>query len=66
MKIFTYALIFIAISLIILNTTLLDFNNLTSGDNISKLIGIVASICAICILLIFRTSKMIEEKTKNQ
>ena len=66
MKIFTYILIFIALALIIFNITLLDFDNLTKGDNVVKLIGVVASFCAIFILLIFRMSKMIEEKTKNQ
>jgi hypothetical protein len=29
------------------------------------LIGIIASLCAVCILLIFRISKNIEEKSRN-
>jgi len=66
MKIFTSILVVVAIGLIIFNITLLDFNNLFEGDSLVGLIGIVASFCAVCILLIFRMSKMIEEKTKNQ
>ena len=43
-----------------------DFDHLFEGNSIVALIGIVASFCAIFILLIFRMSKLIEEKTKNQ
>ncbi|RZJ73872.1 hypothetical protein [Flavobacterium sp.] len=65
MKIFTSILVVIAIVLIIFNITLLDFNNLFEGDSLVGLIGIVASFCAVCILLIFRMSRLIEEKSKN-
>lgn len=65
MKIFTSILVVIAIALIIFNITLLDFNNLFDGDSLVGLIGIVASFCAVCILLIFRMSRLIEEKSKN-
>jgi hypothetical protein len=44
----------------------LDFNHLFDEKNKVALIGIVASFCALFVLLIFRMSKMIEEKTKNQ
>lgn len=66
MKIFTSILVVLAIALIIFNITLLDFNNLFAGDSLVGLIGIVASFCAVFILLIFRMSKVIEEKTKNR
>lgn len=66
MKIFIYSLIAIALALIIFNLTLLDFNNLLEGDSVVALIGIAASFCAIFILLIFRMSKMIEEKLKGK
>ena len=66
MKNFTYILIFIAVGLIVFNITLLDFKNLMEGNSLVALIGIVASICAVLILLIFRMSKAIVEKTKNQ
>ena len=65
MKIFTNILIFIAIALIIVNVFLLDFNKPFEGDSMIALIGIVASFCAVLILLIFRMSKKIEEKVKN-
>ncbi len=66
MKIFTTVLVVIALALIIFNITLLDFDHLFEGNSMIALIGIAASFCAIFILLIFRMSKMIEEKTKNQ
>lgn len=65
MKIFTIILILLASALIIFNITMLDFNNLFKGDSLVGLIGISASICAVLILLIFRMSKAIEDKTRN-
>lgn len=65
MKIFTSILVVLAVALIIFNITLLDFKNLFEGDSLIGLIGIVASFCALFILVIFRMSKLIEEKTKN-
>ncbi|MGQ2983195.1 hypothetical protein [Flavobacterium sp.] len=65
MKIFIYILIAMALGLIIFNATQLDFDNLTQGNSLVALIGIVASLCAVCILIIFRMAKNIEEKTRN-
>lgn len=65
MKIFTIVLIILASALIIFNITMLDFNNLFKGDSLVGLIGITASICAVLILLIFRMSKAIQDKTQN-
>ncbi|GEP49724.1 hypothetical protein FNO01nite_03960 [Flavobacterium noncentrifugens] len=65
MKIFTTILVVIALALIIFNITLLDFDHLFEGNSMVALIGIAASFCAVFILLIFRMSKMIEEKTRN-
>ena len=65
MKIFTNILVFLAIALIIFNVTLLDFKNPFQGDSIIAFIGIAASFCAVLILLIFRMSKKIEEKLKD-
>jgi hypothetical protein len=64
MKIFTYILIFFALALIVFNITQLDFSNLFESKSMVGLIGIVASLCAVLILLIFRMSKSIEQKTK--
>ena len=65
MKIFTSILIFLALALIIFNITLIDFTHPLEGDSLVALIGIFASFCAVFILLIFRMSKTIEEKTRN-
>ena len=65
MKIFTTILIVFALALIVFNITMLDFNNLFKGDSLVGLIGISASICAVLILLVFRMSKAIEDKTRN-
>ncbi len=66
MKIFTTVLVLIALALIVFNITLLDFDHLFEGNSMVALIGIAASFCAVCILLIFKLSKMIVEKTKDQ
>lgn len=66
MKIFTSVLVFLALALIIFNVTLLDFANPFQGDSVVAFIGIVASFCAVLILLIFRMSKKIEEKMNDK
>lgn len=66
MKLFTTILIFLALVLIVVNITMLNFNNLLEGDSLVALIGIAASFCAVFILIIFRISKAIEHKAKNQ
>ncbi|HMK07355.1 MAG TPA: hypothetical protein VK476_07490 [Flavobacterium sp.] len=65
MKIFTTTLVILAIALIIFNITLLDFDHLFEGNSMVALIGVAASICAVFILLIFRMSKIIDEKTRD-
>ena len=65
MKIFTTVLLVIAIGLIIFNVTMLNFENLFEGNSLTAVIGIVASICAVLILLIFMISKKIEQKLKS-
>jgi heme/copper-type cytochrome/quinol oxidase subunit 2 len=66
MKIFTTILIVIALALVIFNVTMLDLNKPFAGNSMIALIGIVASFCAVFILLIFKMSKKIEDKLKNQ
>jgi uncharacterized membrane protein len=65
MKIFSYIIIAIAIGLIVFNITQVDFNQPFEGNSTIALIGIVAGFCAIILTLIFRMSKIIEEKTKK-
>lgn len=66
MKIFTSILVVIAFALIGFNIYIysLDHSGLFSNKNSEALIGIVASICAVLILLIFKLSKKIEERSK--
>lgn len=66
MKIFTSILIFIAFALIIFNITLIDYSKPFEGDSLVAIIGVVASLCAVFILLIFKMSKKIEQQLKNQ
>jgi hypothetical protein len=66
MKIFTTILIILAIALIVFNISLLDFDRPFEGNSMVALIGIAASFCAVFILLIFKMSKKIEDKLKNQ
>ena len=66
MKIFINILVFLAIALILFNVTLLDVRNPFQGDSVVAFIGIAASFCAVMILLIFKISKRIEEKTNGK
>ena len=65
MKYFIYLLIVIAVSLIIYNATVLDFNNLLNGDSKTALISILASACVTILLLILLVSRAIQEKYKS-
>ena len=65
MKIFTYILIVIAVCLIVFNITLIDFKHFNTGNSLVAIIGVVAAICAVLILMIFRMSKSIVEKSEN-
>lgn len=64
-KTFSIILIILALALIAYNVTLVDFQNPFEGDSTIALIGIVASLCAVVLLLIFMTSKKIEKKLKG-
>lgn len=64
-KTFTIILIVVAVALIAYNVTLVNFENPLEGNSIIALIGIVASLCAIILLLIFMTSKKIQDKVNK-
>jgi len=66
MKISIYVLMALAAGIIIFNITQLDYNNLFEGNSIIGLIGIVASLCALLILAIFRSARLIDEKTSRR
>lgn len=61
---FSLALIIIALALIVYNVTLIDFNAPMENSTVA-LIGIVASLCAIMLLLIFIASKKIQKKIEE-
>ncbi len=61
----TIILIVLAFALIAYNVTLVNFENPLEGNSIIALIGIVASLCAIVLLLIFMTSKKIQDKVNK-
>jgi hypothetical protein len=65
MKIFTYIVMALAVVLIGINATMLDFKNLFEGDSLVAIIGIFAILCAVVILLIFNISKSIDNKLKK-
>ena len=65
MKIFTNILVLLAVSLLVFNITLIDFQNPFNGDSVVALVGVAASFCAVLILLIFRISKKIVEKMND-
>lgn len=54
--------IIIAVGLIAYNVTLVDFGNPFEKNSTIALIGIMASLCAIVLLLIFVSSKKIQDK----
>jgi xanthine/uracil permease len=66
MKTFTYIVIAIGVLLIGLNLTQIDFNNPLEGNSTVALIGIVATLCAVFLVVILKMAKLIEQKTKNQ
>jgi len=64
-KTFAIILIILALALIAYNVTLVDFESPLQGDSTIALIGILASLCAIVLMLIFMTSKKIDKKLKK-
>ncbi|RTE55539.1 hypothetical protein EHW67_02945 [Arenibacter aquaticus] len=58
-------LIVLGLALIAYNVTLVDFNEPFKGNSIIALIGIVASLCAILLLLIYSSSKKIQKKVEE-
>ncbi|MFK7814508.1 MAG: hypothetical protein AB8B59_18575 [Maribacter sp.] len=64
-KTLTIILIVLAVALIAYNVTLVNFENPLEGNSVIALIGIVASLCAVVLLLIFMTSKKIQDKVNK-
>lgn len=66
MRIFTLILIIIAVGLIGYNATLVNFNDPLEGKSQIALILILASLCAIALLIIMTLSKKVQEKLKKR
>jgi len=64
-KILLIVLLVLAIALIAYNVTLVDFQNPLEGNSVIALIGVVASLCALVLLLIYMTSRKIKDKIDN-
>lgn len=65
-KTLTIVLIVLALLLTVYNVTLVNFDNPLEGNSIIALIGIMASLCAIVLLLIYLTSKKIQKKLEDE
>jgi uncharacterized membrane protein len=61
----TIVLIVLALALIAYNVTLVDFKDPLKGNSVIALIGILASLCAVVLLLIFSASKKIQGKVNR-
>ncbi len=64
-KTLNIVLVVMALALVAYNVTIIDFETPFEGKSTIALIGIVASLCAIMLLLIFRASKKIQRKIKE-
>lgn len=62
MKIFIYAIMVLALGLIVFNATKLDFGALLEGDSQVALIGILAAACVLVLLTILLISRRIAGK----
>ena len=66
MKRFTIIFTVVAIALIIFNLTKVSFETPFEGDSAIALISILALLCAIVLLQIFRLSKKVDQHLKNK
>ena len=64
MKVLIYIIMFLALALLIFNTTKIDWAAPFAGDSTVALIGVVASACVIVLMIILLISKNIARKKK--
>nr|WP_298656212.1 hypothetical protein [uncultured Flavobacterium sp.] len=64
MKIFSYIISILACVTIAINVMKVDINHPLEGESTVALIGIVAALCAIIIVILYRLAKKVDEKTK--
>ncbi|MGB5189633.1 hypothetical protein [Robiginitalea sp.] len=65
-KILLTVLLVLALVLIGYNTTVLDFEKPFEGESLVALICIIASLCAIILLLIFTAARKIQKKIDEE
>lgn len=65
MKIASTIIIVLASIMAIFNFTKIDFKAPFEGESITALITVLASLCAIILMLILKVSKRIEQKVKE-
>ena len=61
-KTLSLILIVLAVALIAYNVTLVNFESPLESNSAIALIGIIASLCAIVLLLVYLTSRKIKDK----
>ncbi len=66
MKIFIYVLMVLALLMMILNMTKIDFQDPLGKDSIVAVITTLAAACSILVLAILRTSQQIRDKMKGK
>lgn len=66
MRVFTIAATIIAIALIIFNATKLNFDALFRSESATAAMTIIAALCVIVLLQIFKISKKIEKLHKRR
>jgi uncharacterized membrane protein len=66
MKIFIYILLIIAVSMLVFNTTNIDFSAPFKGDSSVAAICTLAAACVSVMLIILLISNKISEKVKQQ
>ncbi|ASV30029.1 hypothetical protein [Maribacter cobaltidurans] len=64
-KTLSIILVVCAVALIAYNVTLIDFEDPFEGNSIVAVIGVMASLCAIVLILIFYTSKKIQKNLEE-
>lgn len=64
MKYISILIIVLASALTLFNLTKVDFSDPFNNDSIVAIITVLASLCAIILMLILRISKRIEQKVK--
>ena len=64
-KVLLGILLVLALGLIGYNSTVLDFEDPFVGDSFIAIVCIIASLCAIVLLLIFNTARKIQKKIED-